>query len=78
MYPAKINELQIEIMTFIIDWGDIHKTPIPIRLVMDEMESKGFNESRTIRAFRGLVKKNYLRKSLDRSSRSSYVRLKGI
>lgn len=78
MYPAKINELQIEIMTFIIDWGDIHKKPIPIRIVIDTMESKGFNESRTVRAFRGLVKKNYLRKSNDRCSRSSYVRLRGI
>lgn len=78
MYPAKLNELQIEIMTYIIDWGAIHKKPIPIRIVIDEMKSKDVTESRTVRAFRGLVKKNYLRRSNDRCSRSSYVRLKGI
>lgn len=79
MYSArKINELQTQIMVFIIEWGDIHKKPIPIRIVIDKMESEGVSESRTVRAFRGLVKKRYLRKSHDRSSRSSYVRLRGV
>ena len=79
MYSTrKLSDLQVQIMSFVIEWGDIHKKPIPIRIVIDTMGSQGHNESRTVRAFRGLVKKRYLRKAHDRSSRSSYVRLRSV
>lgn len=76
MYPARINELQIEIMNFISSWGKTERRPIPIHIIIEQITSNGITETRVIRAVRGLVKKKYLRKALDRSSRSSYVQLK--
>lgn len=54
------------------------RRPIPIRVIIEEMETIGHEESRTVRAVRGLVKNKYIRRAVDRSSRSSYVLLKYV
>jgi len=76
MYPPRINELQIVIMNFISSWGKMERKPIPIHIIIEEITSNSVTETRVVRAVRGLVKKKYIRKALDRSSRSSYVQLK--
>ncbi len=76
--PRGLNELQEKIVTFISVWGKKEDKPIPIRSIIEEMEKDGTSESRIIRAVRGLVKKKYIRRAIDRSSRSSYVKLRGI
>lgn len=75
--PKRLSELQTLIMKFFNHW-EINNCPLPMHEIMSEMDDKGFNKTRTIRAVRGLVKKRYIRKSFDRSSRSSYVKIKNI
>lgn len=75
--PKRLSELQILVMKL---FKLREKTNVPLKMseIMSTMDENGFNKNRTIRAVRGLVKKRYIRKSFDRSSRSSYVQLRNL
>lgn len=75
---TKINRLQIVIMEFVDDWARTEKTPVPINEILDEAKKTGASHTKAVRAVRNLVKKQFIRKSVDRSCRSSYVQIRRI
>lgn len=65
-------------MEFVDEWARSEKTPVPINQMLDIALENGATQTKAVRAVRTLVKKQYIRKSVDRSCRSSYVQLRKL
>ena len=65
-------------MEFVDEWAKTEKKPVPINDLLDIAINIGATQTKAVRAVRTLVKKKYIRKSYDRSCRSSYVQLRKI
>jgi len=74
----KINDLQEEIMVFICEWVKDKNTPVPRIQVLLEMKIRGEKKYAISNSLKALVKKGYIRRSSQRSNKTSYVQLRGL
>ena len=72
-----INELQENIMKFVIDWVKDKNTPVPRANIIADMEDRGTKTFTTINALNSLLKKGYIRRTRISKS-TSYIQLRGI
>lgn len=75
----EIDGVQTTIMLFIKDWCITQKTPIPRKLIVQQMIAKGNIESTTIHALSSLVGKGFIRRAYsDKRNQTSYVMIRTI
>lgn len=72
------NELQRRIMLFISRWANENDVPIPRKMIVDEMIGQGTKSFTAVNALNSLLKKGYIRRSIQTSNKTSYVKLRGI
>jgi len=75
---SDINELQTKIMKFIIYWVHGKKTPIPRSEIIKAMEVEGINMPTTREAIYALIRKGYIRESVEISNKTRYVMLRSV
>lgn len=75
---SDINELQTDIMKFIDIWAHNNKTPIPLKLIMTEMEARKVLKPTIIKALGSLLRKGYIRRANIISNKTYYVQLRTV
>lgn len=78
---ADINELQRKIMRFIINRAKIKKTPIPLKILIKEMEHQSVNDFTTIKAINVLLRKGYIRRGIvkpNKYMKTAFVQLRTL
>jgi hypothetical protein len=74
----EISQLQQDIMTFVDVWAHKEKTPIPRKLIFDEIRKQGVADITILKALRVLLRKGYIRKTFAQSNKTNYVQLRRI
>lgn len=75
---SEINELQTDIMKFIDIWAHNNKTPIPLKLIIDEMTRESIKKPTTIKAIGVLLRKGYIRRANTISNKTYFVQLRRV
>lgn len=75
---SEINLLQRNIMLFVDWWVHEEKTTIPQKEVILAMRIKGIKSFTTINALNSLLKKGYIRRSVEISNKTRYVQLRRV
>ena len=75
---SEINGLQTDIMRLIDVWAHHNKTPIPLKIIKDQMKAEGVIEPTTIKALGVILKKGYIRRAVTISNKSYFVMLRKV
>lgn len=75
---SEVNELQTVIIKFVIIWIREKKIPIPLKVIILEMENKGVKKSTIEKSIKILIKKGYIRRAYTISNKTTYVLLRTI
>jgi len=73
-----LSEIQSAVMVFIDGWIRENKTLIPRSIIVEEMETKGIGMSTTRNVLYSLIKKGYIRQSVQTTNKTLYVQLKSL
>lgn len=75
---SEINELQTNVMKFIDEWISTKKTKVPLKEVIKGMNKKGIKSESTIYSLKILIKKGYIRRSVEVSNKTLFVQLRRL
>ena len=75
---SEINGIQTDIMRLIDVWAHNNKTPIPLKVIKDQMKAEGVIEPTTIKALGVLLQKGYIRRAVTISNKSYFVMLRRV
>ncbi len=75
---SEINELQTNVMKFIDEWISTKKTKVPLKEVIKGMSEKGVKSESTIYSLKILIKKGYIRRSVEISNKTLFVQLRRL
>jgi hypothetical protein len=79
IFPTEqINDLQRDIMTYVIEWIRTEKTIVPQKQIVIKMKADGVKELATVHALNMLIKKGYIARAYTMSNRTYYKQLRGI
>jgi hypothetical protein len=73
-----INKLQTDIMVYVQDWANRHKTPVSQKDIISHMKIAGIKEPATVYALNALMGKGYIRRAYIISNKTFYVQLRRI
>ena len=74
-----LNSLQKSIVTFVQEWTRENDDPIAREEIILEMENQGIKPKTTANSIQSLIRKKYIRRSVERgSNKTHFVLLRGI
>ena len=76
----EISDSQIKIMQCISIWVHEKKSPTPFKEIISNMRKQGMKKETTIYSLKILIKKGYIRRSIDGggNSKAAFVQLRSI
>jgi hypothetical protein len=73
---SDINELQQDIINFMISWAKKKQTPIPLTNIITNMKSRNIKRLTTLNAINSLIYKKYIRRAVYPIGRCFFVLLR--
>lgn len=73
-----VNDLQRRIMELISDWTSSNDIPIQRSYVIKELVKQDVKNFTVINSLNSLLKKGFIRKSTNRSNKTSYIQIRTI
>ena len=73
-----VTEVEKKIMIFVGKWVHEQKTIVPLREIVLGMVKEGVKDQTTIKAVHQLVKKQYIRRAIKTSNKTSFVQLRTL
>lgn len=74
----EVNDLQRQILSFMLFWVRNNKTPIPRQEIVASMQEKGIKSFTVTNCLETLLKNGYVRRATTVSRKTSYVLLRSI